>query len=878
MSNILLEQYGLQKHKELQLSPYSCLMESNIERTPWQIEAFIAAIQAIKNGGIILADEVGLGKTIEAGLVIKYLLKNGAKRILIIMPPPLRKQWKDELEEKFNIKSEIPESKYSVQNRDEYTWTKQMKYSDELVIITSYGIASWFIQRFSEVKWDCIIFDEAHRLRNFGNGAKMPRNIFNVTRHIPKIMLTATPLQNNLRELFALSQYIDERIFINEKVFDEIYVKTEDHKGLRDAISPILHRTLRKDVTEYMTFSKRDCMTVDFNLNREEAILYQLVKEYLQRPVLYAITANNNALVKMVIRKLLASSSYAVVETFEVLKKRLKVLRENTRVKKADISLQSFFSLIDDDDDNSTGDNIDDDDIETIERYRYRTEIDNELSVIENIIKIASQIKTNSKSDAVIKALTFAFDIQKEKGYPEKALIFTESKRTQKYLVESLIVAGFDKILVFNGEMNDPETKKIYNAWKALNQKRITTPNVDLKQAIVEQFEREAKILIATDVASEGLNLQFCDTVINYDLPWNPMKIEQRIGRCHRFGQSRDVWVYNLLNRENPADARVYEILDQKFHLFKGVFGASDESLGLLDSGSNFEKRLIAIYEKCKNDTDVKREFDKLEREIEAKRNKKKNDLKQILSAVSSAEKKRNLSFTANDIKNYIEETALWSEIAKNVKPVTNSTMQITQTKIKFDDINESHGYVFVGVMAKSTNEFIQPFLMVFDNNGEILNYTSKEIVRTFQSVPDSSFITFSPDNSEKQIIINCMDKIALSIAKEFVERSKPVIVQNNKRIKNWVYNQKEQYKVESDDIKTKISVLKIQKSQSSYFQEKIEIQKKIEKLEKELKKRDENFHTNMLEIDRQAKEARTIFNTQFQIEPIVLVNLVVRF
>jgi SNF2 family DNA or RNA helicase len=297
MKNALLEQYGIHKLTELKMSPYSCLLESQIEKTPHQVEAFIAAIQALKSGGIILADEVGLGKTIEAGLVIKYLIRNGASRILIAMPPPLRKQWQDELDEKFGIKAIIPESKYSVQKRDADRWNSLTGRPDALVVITSYSFASWFIKRFPSVKWDCFVFDEAHRLRNLGNGAKMPEAIFDSTRYIPKIMLTATPLQNNLRELFALSQYIDENIFVSERGFNEMYVEPEDYKGLREAITPILHRTLRKDVAEYLKFSNRDCMTIDFSLTRDEAILYQLANDYLQRPKLYAVSSQNNALV-----------------------------------------------------------------------------------------------------------------------------------------------------------------------------------------------------------------------------------------------------------------------------------------------------------------------------------------------------------------------------------------------------------------------------------------------------------------------------------------------------------------------------------------------------------------------------------------------------
>lgn len=874
---MLLEQYGIHRLTELGQSPYACLMDSQIEQTPHQVEAFIAALQALKSGGIILADEVGLGKTIEAGLVLKYLLKNGAKRILIAMPPPLRKQWQDELIEKFGINAVIYENAYSIPSRGTYQWKSISNNSTPFVVIASYNFVPKFIRAFPDVKWDCFIFDEAHRLRNLNNGAKMPKALFDATRHVPKLLLTATPLQNTLWELYALSLYIDERIFVSEDVFNEMYVKPADYKGLREIITPVLHRTLRKDVAEYLTFSKRDCMAIDFKLSREEAILYQLANDYLQRPVLYAVSNQNNALIKMVVRKLLASSSYAVAETFEVLRERLKILKQNTRAEKADISLKAFFSIIDDDDDNSDGDEVGED-IEQIERERYRAEIDNELAAIENIIKMASQIKSNSKIDAVIDALTLAFDVQRESGYPEKALIFTESKRTQKYLVESLTTAGFDGITVFNGEMSDPKTKELYNAWRSRNPRRVTnTPSIDLKQAIVEQFQYESKILIATDVASEGLNLQFCDTVINYDLPWNPMKIEQRIGRCHRFGQVRDVWVYNLLNTENEADRRVYEILETKFNLFKGVFGASDEALGLLESGSNFEKKVLDIYEHCKTANEFKREFDQLEREIAAKRGRKQNELKQILSAVSSDVKKKHLAIITKMIKGYVTNTEQWTKIAQNAKPIHNTVMQVCDTKISIAGKME-HGYVFVGAVTKGTTEFVMPVLLIFDENGTMTDFDTRSIVQAFKDIPESVFVKYTPDKPEMQLITACYDKIAPFMAAEYLEQSKPSINQNEKRLKNWIDNQRGQYKAESEEMRKSITEFAMAKKASKYFQEKIEIQKKIEKLEKELLRRDEHFHTSMLEIERQAEQDRKEFNAQFVIDPLVLVNLVVKF
>ena len=879
MKNALLQQYGFHRLTELRQSPYSCLMDSQIEQTPHQVEAFVAALQALKSGGIILADEVGLGKTIEAGLILKYLIRNGAKRILIAMPPPLRKQWQDELVEKFGIKAVIPESKYSVQYRDADRWKYLAISSEPLVVITSYGFAAWFIRMFPNVKWDCFVFDEAHRLRNLGNGAKMPKALFDTTRFVPKIMLTATPLQNNLRELYALSQYIDERIFVNEKVFNELYVRPEDYKGLREAITPILHRTLRKDVAEYLKFSKRDCMALDFKLSRDEAILYQLANDYLQRPVLYAVSNQNNALIKMVVRKLLASSSYAVAETFEVLRERLKVLKQNTRAEKAEISLKAFFSLIDDDDDNADGDEVEED-IEQIERERYRAEIDNELDAVEDIIKMASQIKENSKVKAVIDAVTFAFEYHEEKGYPEKALIFTESKRTQKYLVEALTAAGFDGIIVFNGEMNDPQTKLLYNAWRARNPKRVTnTPSIDLRQAIIEQFQYEAKILIATDAASEGLNLQFCDTVINYDLPWNPMKIEQRIGRCHRFGQARDVWVYNLLNTENAADKRVYEILETKFNLFKGVFGASDEALGLLESGTNFEKKVMDIYEHCKTATEFKREFDRLEHEITAKRGKKQDELKHILSAVSSDEKKKHLAKIARAISAYADNLEQWTSIASEVKPVFNVVMQVQGTEVAFMRTIVKHGYVFSGAfLRKQRAEFVSPILLAFDERGTILDLDTREIIQVFKDIRESGFTIIEPDEAEKEAIGSCLDQIAPKLTEGYFEENKPAIEQNDKRIKNWIDNQRGQYKAESDDLRQQIADLQTQKNASKLFQEKVDIQKKIDRLERELGKRDEKFHTRMLEIEQQAENDRKAFNAQFGIDPTVLVNIVVKF
>ena len=138
-----------------------------------------------------------------------------------------------------------------------------------------------------------------------------------------------------------------------------------------------------------------------------------------------------------------------------------------------------------------------------------------------------------------------------------------------------------------------------------------------MKAALVEEFRERATLLIATESAAEGVNLQFCSLVINYDLPWNPQRIEQRIGRCHRYGQKHDVVVVNFLNRANAADQRVFELLAQKFRLFEGVFGASDEVLGALESGVDLEKRIAGVYQSCRTESEIQAGFDELQRELE---------------------------------------------------------------------------------------------------------------------------------------------------------------------------------------------------------------------------------------------------------------------
>jgi len=420
-SNLLLEQYSWYKKQQLAKAPFECLLNADIEPNPHQVNAFCAAIQALKTGGIILADEVGLGKTIEAGLVLNYVLDNGAKKVLISLPATLRKQWEVELLEKFGRQAVILD-RYTVEH-DLANVRTHLGNADEVsIVIASYDYSSKLIKRFPHVKWDFLIIDEAHNLRNVFHGTKRAKNLYDLTHGIPKILLTATPLQNSLTDLHGLVSFIDPRIFGSEKVFNRRFVDGCDYEELKQELLPVLYRTLRRDVGKYMAFSKRTCITVDFHLSAEEKELYDVTNDFLRRDPLYSIPNANRGLIILVIRKLLASSSFALIETFEVLEKRLEKLYEGTKSAYAQEGFDLFWGYVEDEIDEEGFNEYDDE--ETAEKKQA---IQAELKIVRHILEMARAIKTNAKIAALRKALKSAFDHQISEGLNQKAVVFTES-------------------------------------------------------------------------------------------------------------------------------------------------------------------------------------------------------------------------------------------------------------------------------------------------------------------------------------------------------------------------------------------------------------------------------------------------------------------
>jgi superfamily II DNA/RNA helicase len=592
------------------------IASARVDLNPHQVDAALFAVRSPLSKGVILADEVGLGKTIEAGIVISQKWAERKRKLLIIAPATLRKQWQQELMDKFNIPSTILENATYKQLKKEGTLL-----SGTSLLICSYNFAAAKADVLEDVEWDLVVVDEAHRLRNvYKVGNKMASAIAGVLADVPKLLLTATPLQNSLLELYGLVSIIDPHVFGDITSFKEQYVRGVNenlrNSRLKERIKPFCQRTLRKQVLEYIKFTQRVAMTEEFVPSDDEHRLYEQVSAYLQREKLNALPRSQRTLMTLVLRKLLASSSYAIAATLQKLVERL----EHAQAR------QSVLELLDGEIEglDELTEEIGADAVEEASDKLSPEELQDlrlELAELRDYAKLASGIRDNAKGAALQKVLATAFDKLQGIGAAKKAVIFTESTRTQRYLADLLSRSGFEnEICMMNGSNTDPQSKAIYAEWvkkHAGSDKLSGSKTADMKAAIVEHFRDTATILIATESAAEGVNLQFCSLVVNFDLPWNPQRVEQRIGRCHRYGQKFDVVVVNFLNKRNAADQRVYQLLAEKFKLFDGVFGASDEVLGVIENGVDIEKRIAGVYQTCRTADEIQQAFDEIQQELD---------------------------------------------------------------------------------------------------------------------------------------------------------------------------------------------------------------------------------------------------------------------
>src|SRR5690606_38166172 len=388
----------------------TALFDASVDLNPHQIEAALFALHSPLSKGVILADEVGLGKTIEAGIVLCQYWAERRRRLLVICPASIRKQWAIELEEKFSRPAVGLDSRAYREARR----AGRDPLAAGSILILSYHYANRIREELRAVAWDLVVIDEAHKLRNaYRPSNKVGQGIRWATEDCRKLLLTATPLQNSLLELYGLSTVIAERIFGDINAFRAQYASAgSDLVGLRQRLAPFCKRTLRNQVTEYIRYTERRAITLPFRPTDAEQALYEAVSSFLQREDSYALPRRQRHLTALILRKLLASSSTAVAATLDILRARLEALHDLRAQDDLGFAAQVVES------EEVDGDLLDEilDEEEAgsgaeappppLDRRRLREEI----VALERLAEEARRIRVDTKSETLLKALEIGFE------------------------------------------------------------------------------------------------------------------------------------------------------------------------------------------------------------------------------------------------------------------------------------------------------------------------------------------------------------------------------------------------------------------------------------------------------------------------------------
>lgn len=520
-------------------------LKSGIEVYPHQIAAAYFAVSNPFSKGFILCDEVGLGKAIEAMLVIAQYYYSGRNKIAVVVPPLLVPQWQRLISDKFDLPCKIIEKDFESEIKDE-------------IVLISYTQAAEEWESLSKIKWDLAVFEEAHRLRKYYTGEnRTATNLHKAFDSTQKLLLTATPMQVNVMDLYGLVNFIDDTVFTDERAFyKRYYKKPENYKELRERLMPFTFRTLRNQVRGDVKLPDRVIHTQEYELNENEKKLLELLSKYVDKPKKLAFPDMDTYELNLMLFKLFSSSIYALSKTLSGV----------------------FFRL------NQMGN------AEAIE----------EAKEIKIMLDLATSIVDTSKWSTFLRGLERGFAAMKEKGQPQKVVVFTENRQTQEYIFKQLGKYTKYKTTLFEDESS------------------------------IEAWQKRGNILIATDSACESFNMQFCSFVINYELPWNVQKIEQRIGRCQRIGQDNDVYVLNFLNRENYADVRFYELVFKRTTMFDGILGASDGVISDVVSGK-IEETMAKGFALVRSKEEIEKEFDDIRAEYDKEVTERKKQTDELL-------------------------------------------------------------------------------------------------------------------------------------------------------------------------------------------------------------------------------------------------------
>lgn len=618
---------------------------AHIDPNPHQLEAVVFALRRLREGGCILADEVGLGKTIEAGLVITQLRAEGAKRVLLVTPRSLVGQWSDELLTLFEL--DIIEAR-----------PREGAFDGDGVFIINreaVGTAAGFEALSRAEPFDLCVVDEAHEVfagvyKRFGaNGlydaeAPVARTAGRLrealqAHHTPVLLLTATPIQNNLAELWGLVQYVDPQgtllgdlatfreAFCGES--DRVLVPGQEHE-LRERLRTVLQRTLRRQAQPFLErpFVDREARLFSYDMSEAERSLYDDVTRYLLEPRILAFQGSHRQLLLLGFHRRMASSTAALAASLDRVASRLERLAQGEPVN--DDVVAEFTADLSDDTEFEPATEDGAPPWATLEAYAA------ELARVRGYVARARALEgADGKFEALAAALGFVARRAARGEDSGKLVIFTESLVTQDHLRRQLVARGLasdEDITLFRGVNDSARARAALERWRTevAQEGRSLRPDVAQRLALVHEFKTRSKVFISTEAGAKGLNLQFCSTVVNYDLPWNPQRIEQRIGRCHRYGQRHAVTVINFLARGNEAQRLTFDILSQKLELFGAVLDASDVVLhrgtGLGDSslvgalGAQVEGELRRIYDRARSVEDITEQLRDLRDRVDGER------------------------------------------------------------------------------------------------------------------------------------------------------------------------------------------------------------------------------------------------------------------
>jgi uncharacterized membrane-anchored protein YhcB (DUF1043 family) len=607
--------------------------QGRIDANPHQIDAVMFALGRVSEGGCILADEVGLGKTIEAGLVLAQLRAEGKRRLLVIVPKPLLGQWHNELFTLFGIEARIGSARPDAfDGAGVFLVGRELAGTDTVSRILA-----------SRQPFDLVVIDEAHELfagiyrrydrrgdhKEESKDAVIAQRVREAIGAAPVLLLTATPIQNSLVELWGLVQYVEPTgtLLGNLDTFRKVFCPRDDamiaegqDDELRRRMSSVCQRTLRRQAQEFLErpFVQRRCRLFEYTMEPDERALYDDVTRWLLEPDLVAFSGGSRHLLLLGFHRRMASSTAALAASLERVCARLERIVRGEPVQ--DIEVREFLADLEEDDEEI---DLDGPAIPTPHANPARARA--ELERVRRFAGRARRLGSGAKAAALVRAL-------KQLG-ERKVLVFTESIATQDFLFELVVANGFapTDVTLFRGTNDSPRAKQALDRWLTENPPREKVGrDIAVRLALVHEFKTRSRVMIATEAGAKGLNLQFCNVVVNYDLPWNPQRIEQRIGRCHRYGQEHDVTVVNFISADNEADRLTFEILARKLDLFGRVLDASDHVLhepatdapeaiaGSL--GVAIERELQRIHEQARSKEQLVRELEVLRDEVDARR------------------------------------------------------------------------------------------------------------------------------------------------------------------------------------------------------------------------------------------------------------------